>query len=314
MDINEIQDRLDKIRDTIAKVVIGLDDVVEMLIISMISGGHILLEGPPGLGKTTLARTFAQTLGGVFNRIQMTPDLLPADVLGVNIYNLQDSTWSLRKGPIFANVILIDEINRASPRVQSAFLEVMQEKQVTIEGETLVLDNPFMVVATQIPLGEQGTYPLTSVQLDRFAYRVLLDSPSADLELKIVQGIDEIESAEVSPVLNSDDICNLMKQAQLVNVNDEVHRYIVDLVQAVRRNNFVQSGPSTRASIWLLKGARVKAMMDGRDYVIPDDVKALVSNVVSHRVALTPQARGSEVTVSSVLDEVLSSTHVPKGF
>ena len=312
MDVAEVQDRLGKVREKVAKVVVGLDSVVEMMLIALISGGHILLEGQPGLGKTTLARAFAQTIGGRFRRIQMTPDLLPADVLGVNVYNPYNSTWALRRGPIFANVVLVDELNRASPKVQSAFLEVMQEGRVSIEGETLVLDRPFLVVATQLPYGEMGTYPLTSVQIDRFAYRVLLENPESEVELEIVRRIDEIESALIEPVLSQGEIRGLEKQAMLVHVSDEIQEYVVRLVQSLRRNPDVRIGPSPRASIWLKRGARVKAMMEGRDFVIPDDVKALVSRVVPHRVELTSQAKAEEMDVYRLMAEVLHSTPVPK--
>ena len=312
MDVAEVQDRLGKVREKVAEVVVGLDSVVEMMLIALISGGHILLEGQPGLGKTTLARAFAQTIGGRFKRIQMTPDLLPADVLGVNVYNPYNSTWALRRGPIFANVVLVDELNRASPKVQSAFLEVMQEGRVSIEGETLVLDRPFMVVATQLPYGEMGTYPLTSVQIDRFAYRVMLENPESEVELEIVRRIDEIESALIEPVLSQGEIRGLEKQALLVHVSDEIQEYVVSLVQGLRRNPDVRIGPSPRASIWLKRGARVKAMMEGRDFVIPDDVKALVSRVVPHRVELTSQAKAEEMDVYKLMAEVLGSTPVPK--
>ena len=313
MELSELNSKVTKLRDAVADVIVGLDDVVEMLIVSLVSGGHILLEGSPGLGKTTLAKTFAQTIGGSFKRVQMTADLLPADVLGVNIYNPSDSSWALKRGPIFANVVLVDELNRASPKVQSAFLQAMQERQVTIEGETLSLDSPFLVIATQVPYGAVGTNPLTSVQLDRFSYRVVLGNPEKKAEFEIVNRIDDIESKNVEAVLSQADVEELEKQANLIYVSEFVEEYIVDIVQSLRGDRNVRTGPSPRASIWLKKGARVKALMDGREYVIPDDVKDLLYEVVAHRIELTPQARADEVSVADLIKEVAENVPVPKG-
>lgn len=313
MDLTEVDSKLLKVKEAVGEVIVGLDEVVEILMISLISGGHVLIEGHPGLGKTTLAKTFAQIIGGAFNRIQMTADLLPADVLGVNVYSPINSTWKLRKGPIFANVVLVDELNRASPKVQSAFLQVMQEKQVTIEGETLNLDLPFLLIATQVPYGEVGTNPLTSVQIDRFAYKVLLDNPEKAAELEIVNRIDEIESKRVEPVLTRDDIKALEKQALSIHIRDPIQNYLIDIVRSLRNHRNVRMGPSPRASIWLKKGARVKALLNGRDFVVPDDVKGLVHEVVAHRIELTPQARADEVSVIALIEEVLKTTPVPKG-
>ncbi len=313
MELSEIQEKLAHVRKEVEQVIVSLDEVVDALLVALLSQGHVLLEGLPGLGKTTLAKTFAHAVGGEFKRIQMTPDLLPADVLGVNVYNQKDATWNLRKGPVFANVVLADELNRASPKVQSAFLEVMQERQVTIEGETLPMKLPFMVIATQIPYGEAGTYPLTSVQMDRFAYKMSLDYPSVDDEVEIISRIDEIERANLDPVLQPHEVMELMEQAGSLYVHNRVRRYIVDLVSMLRGNHQVKAGPSPRASIWLLKGARVRAMMEGREYVIPDDVKALALNALRHRVELSPQAEVNEVSVESLVAEALEATTVPKG-
>ena len=310
---NSVVEKIVEMREKVAQVIVGLEDVVDILLVAMVSGGHVLLEGPTGLGKTTLAKTFAQTIGGAFKRIQMTPDLLPSDVLGVNVYNPFDYTWVLRRGPVFANVVLVDELNRASPKVQSAFLEVMQERQVTIENETLQLPSPFMVLATQLPFGEQGTYPLTSVQIDRFSYRVEVRSLDPGSEARILGRVDEIEEIDIEPVIKAEEILKLSAAARSVFVDESVIRYIVDLVQSIRHSPSVRMGPSPRASIWLYRGSRVKAMMDGRGHVIPDDVKGLAESVIPHRVELTPQARAGEVTPMSLVEEALEKVAVPKG-
>ena len=313
METGSIQEQLKRVRESVAEIVVGLDEVIDVLLIAMISGGHILIEGPPGLGKTTLAKTFAQAIGGTYKRIQMTPDLLPADVLGVNVYNPFDYTWVLRRGPIFANVVLIDELNRASPKVQSAFLQVMQERQITIENETMKLEPPFMVIATQLPVGELGTYPLTSVQIDRFSYRIEVSNPNYETELRIINQIDLIESKEVRNVIETHEILNLASKAKQVFVDDKVARYIVEIVQGIRRNPSIRFGPSPRASIWLLKGARVKAMMSGRDHVIPDDIRELLDYVLPHRVELTAEAKADEVSLRSIIEQTINETVVPKG-
>jgi MoxR-like ATPase len=310
---NEIADTLTRIKENISRVIVGLEPIIDMMIVSMLSGGHILLEGPPGLGKTTLANTFAQSIGGSFKRVQMTPDLLPSDILGVNVYNPFDYTWVLRRGPIFSNVLLIDELNRASPKVQSAFLQVMQEREVTIENETLNIDPPFMVIATQLPVGELGTYPLTSVQIDRFAYRVELRNPEEITEIQILTKVDEIETGKIVQVVSGEDIMELMEVVKKVHIEDNLLQYIVEIIQNIRSNRYVRLGPSPMASIWIYKGARSKALMDGRNYVIPDDIKELVPFVVLHRVELTQEARLQDVSLIEIVNETLERIAVPKG-
>jgi MoxR-like ATPase len=305
---------LRNIRKNVESVIIGLDETIDMMIISLLSGGHILLEGPPGLGKTTLANTFARSIGGQFSRIQMTPDLLPSDILGVNVYNPFDYTWVLRRGPIFANIVLIDELNRASPKVQSAFLQVMQEGQVTIENETLDILQPFMVIATQLPFGELGTYPLTNVQIDRFAYCITLKNPNIENEIRILNNVDEIEATSVQSVVTKEEIDLLLNQVKTIHLEKSILKYIVEIVQDIRSSNYIRIGPSPRASIWLLKGSRANAMLDGRDYVIPDDIKKLVSCVVYHRIEMTQEARLQEMNLMNIIENTLNSIPVPKGF
>lgn len=312
MQANEVQARLTSIRKRVGEVVVGYDDVVETLIVALLSGGHVLLEGPPGIGKTTLARSFAQSVGGDFKRIQMTPDLLPADVLGVNVYNQRDGTWSLKRGPVFANVVLVDELNRAPPKVQSAFLEVMQERQVTIEGQTLHMERPFMVIATQVPYTRAGTYLLSDVQLDRFAFKVDVGYPTRGVEDEILQRVDALESRTLDAILSTDDVNELSEQVSTITMHERIRGYILDVVAWLRGNPSVREGPSTRAGLWLLKGSRAMALLEGRDYVVPDDVKFLADKVLTHRVELTPQARAEDVSESGLVKAALEAVPVPK--
>jgi len=298
--------------DEASKVVVGQRTVMEGLLIALLAGGHVLLEGMPGLGKTLMSKTFARMLGGSFKRVQMTPDLLPGDILGVNVYNPASGSFSLKKGPVFANILMVDELNRASPRTQSALLEAMQERQVTIEGVTLPLERPFMVVATQLPYGSVGTYPLTEVQLDRFAFKLEVKHPSEAEELEIMSRVDEIEEAEVKTMLTQPEALRLMLEARGIHVSDRVKSYILSLVNHVRGDERVRVPPSPRASIWLMRGARARALMEGRDYAIPDDVKALAEPALGHRVVLTPEAEAAGETPLTVIRSALESTAVPK--
>jgi len=312
VEISDIQEKLMRVKAELGKVVVGYDDVIELLLVALLSGGHVLLEGPPGIGKTTLARSFAKSIGGSFKRIQMTPDLLPSDVLGVYVYNQQTGTWSLKKGPVFANVLLIDELNRASPKVQSAFLEVMQERQVTLEGEPLPLGEPFMVLATQVPYSGMGTYMLTDVQLDRFGYKLDLSYPDKGAEMKILDSIDYIDEYEVEPVLSPEEVVALGGLVRGVYVHERVKQYIVEFTMWLRNNGNVVMGPSTRASIWLLKGSRALALVRGRDYVVPDDVKSLAYSVLKHRMSLSSTAKADNLTTLSLVQEALATVPVPK--
>jgi len=312
LEISDAQEKIDLIQKEIQKVIIGHTDALELLVITALSGGHILLEGIPGLGKTTLAKAFAGVIGSGFKRIQMTPDMLPADVLGVNVYNPYDGTWALRRGPIFTNILMVDELNRASPKVQSAFLEVMQEMQVTIEGETLRISKPFIVIGTQVPYGEPGTYPLTNVQIDRFAYRMLLEPPETSEEEELLSRIDAIDDTIVEPIISTEELIALSALKEKVHVEPVIHEYIVSLVQSLRGNEYIRSGPSPRASIWLYKGSRARALIEGREYVIPDDVKMMARYVLPHRLTLDRRTILEDVSSTSLIDDVLKETPVPR--
>jgi MoxR-like ATPase len=300
-----------KIIAEVSRVVIGKDDIKQILLIGLLSQGHVLIEGLPGTAKTTIARTFAQAIGGTFKRVQGTPDMLPADILGFYFYRT-DGTSTFMPGPIFANVLLADELNRTATRTQSALLEAMQEDQVTIEGVTRLLEQPFIVIASQIPHDGVGTSPLTEVQLDRFLFRVLSKLPGIEEEDAILKNIDAISGAKVSAVTSPAEIIRLQQEVKNVHVADNIRSYILDIVNRLRHHRDVQTGPSPRGSIALYTGARASAFIQGRDYVIPDDVKMLLIPALSHRLRISSEADIDNVTPESIIDEVVSEAAVPK--
>ncbi len=300
-----------KILEEVSKVVIGKQDIKELLLVALLSEGHLLIEGFPGTAKTLLAKTFAQVIAGEFKRIQFTPDMLPADVTGFNVYS-PDGRSRFVPGPLFANIVLADELNRTTPRTQAALIEAMQEKQITIEGATHPLSSAFMVIGSQLPYGSEGTYPLTEVQSDRFMFRVWSDYLSKEDEQKVIAQVDYIEAPNIKPVVSLEEILNVQEIIRKVHVSDEVSAYIVALVQEIRRDPDVVSGPSTRASVAFFKGSRTLAYLDGRDYVLPDDVKKLAKPVLSHRIRVKPEAEMENVTPQMIVDRVLSTVPVPK--
>lgn len=297
-----------KILSEVSRFVVGKLDLLKHLLIAILSEGHILLEGPTGTGKTHIARTFAQTIGGTFKRIQMTPDLLPADIIGTTVYNISKGVWDLKQGPIFANIVLIDELNRATPKTQAALIEAMQERQVTIEGQTIPLPTPFLILATQLPYGE-GTYPLSEVQIDRFAYRVDVKYPEFNEEIEIISKIDLFEKPSVNTVVNPRDIMDMVEKVRGIYVSDRVKKYIVEIVNKIRSMKEIRIGPGPRASIWLYKGSRALAFIEGRGYVIPDDVKKIALLAIPHRLRLKPEV---DIEPIEIVRKALEEVEVPK--
>ncbi len=298
--------KLSELCREIAKVYIGAEQTVEVLLVALLARGHVLLEGVPGIAKTTLVKTFAQTLGCGFKRVQFTPDLLPADITGTYVLDLKSNEFVLRRGPIFANVVLGDEINRAPAKTQSALLEAMQEAQVTIDGHTVLLEPPFMVLATQNPIEHEGVYMLPEAQLDRFMFKIDLGYPSYDEERRLLRTYNQ-PLDKVGLVLGPEDILRMGAAAAGVFVDEELMDYVVKLVTFTRKHPKVLVGGSPRASLVLMNGAKVRAFVHGRDFVTPDDIRFLAPFVLEHRVLLTPEAELEGTTSAEVLTQALSS-------
>ncbi len=310
----QVADTCAAVIQEVEKAIIGKRPVLEMMMAAMLSsGGHILLEDYPGLAKTLIANSFAEALGMSFKRIQFTPDLLPGDITGGYVFSSSENSFLLRRGPIFAQMLLADEINRASPKTQSALLEAMQEQQVTLEGETERLPSPFIVVATQNPIEAEGTFPLPEAQLDRFIVRLSVGYPTAEEEAQILRRRAErmTDRVDLHAVIRPEDLLAMREAAERVWVDPDVGRYIVDVVGKTRQHRHVVVGASPRASLAMLKLARAWAAMQGRDYVIPDDVKPFVQPVLAHRVILDPSLWDVKMSDRGVIDEVLRQVPVP---
>ena len=301
-----------RIIDNVGKVIVGKTGVVEQAVTALAAEGHLLVEDVPGVGKTMLAKSIAQSVGCSFKRIQFTPDLLPSDVTGISVYNQRNEEFEFREGPIMAQVVLADEINRATPKTQSALLEAMEEYQVTVDGVTHHLETPFLVMATQNPIEYEGTFPLPEAQLDRFLMRVSLGYPEFAEEISIIEYQEQVHPIDsLGAVATPQEVCELQQAAKSVYVDQLVRQYIVSLTEATRRHGEVSLGASPRASLGLFRTARAMALIRDRDYVIPDDVQMLAPAVIGHRLVLSPSARMRGVQSSAVVEELLRTIPVP---
>ena len=301
-----------KFLDNIDRVIIGKETVVSKVLIAILAEGHVLIEDVPGVGKTTLAKSVAKSMDCSFSRIQFTPDLLPSDILGVSIYNQKELDFVYKRGPIYAQVVLADEINRASPKTQSSLLEAMEERQVTMDGSTYKIQEPFVVMATQNPIEYEGTFPLPEAQLDRFMIKIKIGYPDEGDELRIFDKIDQqIMAEDLMPVLTAEEILNMRQSVSKVHMAKEIEEYIFSIIRATRENDDILLGCSPRAAIALYKSSKARAFTEGRDFVIPEDVQVLTEDVLSHRLVLKPEVKYRGETGRSMIGKILNATRAP---
>ncbi|WP_282036256.1 AAA family ATPase [Saccharicrinis aurantiacus] len=316
VDINQIKEKLDQVRTGIQKLLIGQDKTVELLLTALIADGHILLEGVPGIAKTLSAKLLAKLVNTNFTRIQFTPDLMPADLIGTSVYNAQKSDFEFKKGPLFSNIVLIDEINRAPAKTQSALFEVMEERSISVEGTTYKLDKPFLVVGTQNPIEHEGTYRLPEAQLDRFLFKIEMGFPTLEEETAILMRFSKQNSNQqmenVQPVLSADELIQLREQVDEIHVEESLLAYIAAIVNSTRNNPDIYLGASPRASLAILRSAKAFAVIQGRDFVTPDDIKMVATSALIHRIIPSAEKEIEGISSADIVQSILSKVEVPR--
>lgn len=301
-----------KFIDNIDQVIIGKEEVVNKVLIALLAEGHVLIEDVPGVGKTTLAKAVARSIDCSFSRIQFTPDLLPSDILGVSVYNQKELDFVYKKGPIYAQVVLADEINRASPKTQSSLLEAMEEKQVTMDGNTYKIAEPFIVLATQNPIEYEGTFPLPEAQLDRFMMKIKIGYPEMSHELRIFEKIDkQVKAEDLLPVLSAEEVLQMREKVSSIYMSEELEEYIFNIIRATREDAEIVLGCSPRAAISLYRASKARAFTENRDFVVPEDIKKLAEDVLSHRIILSPEVKYRGETGRSKIKSILMQTRAP---
>ena len=316
IDLKELQQGVAAIRTELHKIIIGQQGMIDMLIASILANGHSLIEGVPGVAKTITAKLLAKTLNVDFSRIQFTPDLMPSDILGTSVFNMKTSEFDFKSGPIFSNIILIDEINRSPAKTQAALFEVMEERQVTIDGETYKMENPFLVFATQNPIEQEGTYRLPEAQLDRFLFKIEVDYPSLEEEIQIIETHharkDQDKTNAIKSILNAKQVAKFQQQVQEVRIESHLMKYIGQIVSQTRDNPFLYLGASPRASLAILQASKAFAAMQGRDFVTPEDIKRSTIPVLQHRVIVTPEREMEGVNSKQVISQMLETIEIPR--
>lgn len=315
LDLQDLQANVAQIKEELSKVIVGQKELANLLITALLAEGHVLLEGVPGVAKTITAKLLAKTLAVDFSRIQFTPDLMPSDVLGTSIFNLKTSEFEFKKGPIFSNIILIDEINRAPAKTQAALFEVMEERQVTMDGKHYGLEAPYMILATQNPIEQEGTYRLPEAQLDRFLFKITIDYPSIEEEVEIITREHELKTSKLAQITNSlskEQITTYQALIKQVFIEPHLIKYIAEITTNTRTNPFLYLGASPRASIALLKASKAFAAINGRDFVTPEDIKHIAVPVLQHRVLITPEREMEGITTTQIINDILKTVEIPR--